>query len=76
MNFYMKGRSTSTSAFGVGRREAHDSSAFYGSKLYCDAGFPLKAPLKELENITVPPPGDWVDQLYCHTDHGKLTGSL
>jgi site-specific DNA-methyltransferase (adenine-specific) len=60
----MAGKSTSTSDFGVSKREAHDSSDFYNSKLYAESD---EIPLEELEKIPVPEPGDWVDQLYCQS---------
>jgi site-specific DNA-methyltransferase (adenine-specific) len=60
-------RSTQSSDFGVGRREAHDASVFYGSRLYQDAFFSPEVSLKDLENVEVPPPGPWADQLYCHS---------
>ncbi len=70
----MERRSTSTSDFGVGRREAHDSSSFYNSKLYLDAVLNEVLPPKELAEIPVPEPGDWADRLYTHTaeDMGHL----
>jgi len=58
---------TRTSAFGVGKREAHDASLFYQSKLYQERWFARETSLKELKQIPVPEPGEWVDKLYCHT---------
>jgi site-specific DNA-methyltransferase (adenine-specific) len=55
---------TSTSSFGVSRREAHDSSEFYNRNLYEGLSqAPLSA--EEISRIHVPPPGAWADSLYC-----------
>jgi site-specific DNA-methyltransferase (adenine-specific) len=53
-----------TSSFGVGKRESHDSSAFYNRSLY-DGIFNKPTPKKELEHINIPSPGDWADKIYC-----------
>lgn len=56
---------TSTSAFGVGKRQSHDASAFYGRQLH-----------RETKDVqpdadVVPPvdpaaqPGDWANRIYC-----------
>jgi DNA modification methylase len=58
---------TRTSAFGVGKREAHDASLFYQSKLYQERWFARETPARELKEIAVPEPGAWADQLYCHS---------
>ena len=58
---------TRTSAFGVGKREAHDASLFYQSKLYQERWFAQETPPETLKEIHVPAPGDWADHLYCHT---------
>jgi len=58
---------THTSDFGVGKREAHDATQFYQSKLYQERWFAREIPLSELQKISVPDPGEWADKLYCHT---------
>ena len=63
----MERKPTQTSDFGVGRREAHDSSAFYESKLYLDSGLAEEQPLEALAEIPVPEPGEWADRLYNHS---------
>ncbi|MBN2044813.1 MAG: site-specific DNA-methyltransferase [Anaerolineales bacterium] len=58
---------TRTSDFGVSRREAHDSSAFYSSRLYQKSGLTADCTLDELAKIPVPDPGKWADRLYCQS---------
>jgi len=58
---------TRTSDFGVSKREAHDASMFYQSKLYQERWFAREIPHRELQDTVVPEPGKWADQLYCHT---------
>jgi len=58
---------TRTSAFGVSKREAHDASLFYQSKLYQERWFAKEVPLKELKGVPVPEPGVWADKLYCRS---------
>lgn len=58
---------TQTSDFGVNKREAHDSTRFYESRLYQDDTLPGELPLDELNKIVVPEPGTWADQLYCQS---------
>ncbi len=55
---------TKTSSFGTGKREAHDSSAFYERQLY--KAIPTE-PLSraEIEKIQVPESGPWANQVYC-----------
>ncbi len=55
-------RKTTTSPFGVSRREAHDASPFYARNLYQDA-----PPPAEPEAEAAAPPGDWTDRLYCQS---------
>ena len=60
-------RGTKTSSFGVGKRESHDSSDFYNSRMHNGSQFISKeVEAKDLLKIAVPPPGDWADQVYCH----------
>ncbi len=55
---------TKTSSFGTGKRESHDSSAFYGRQLYKTlSSEPLSK--AEMNEIQVPEPGSWADQVYC-----------
>lgn len=56
-------KKTKTSEFGVSRREAHDSSAFYERNLY-GAGMAQALDAKQLAQVPVPPPGAWTDQIY------------
>lgn len=58
---------TQTSDFGVSKREAHDSSRFYRSRLIRETAWAEDVPHQELVKIHVPTPGEWVDRLYCHT---------
>ena len=51
---------TSTSSFGSGKRESHDSSDFYGRKM---AGGSGDAELSVLSD----PPDDVLDQLFCQS---------
>lgn len=61
-------KGTQTSTFGVGKRESHDSSLFYSSRMYNENGpFAPEIPAKELKKIQVPEPGEWADRIYCHT---------
>ncbi len=64
---------TRTSSFGAGKREAHDSSIFYNSRMHKDL---FKKPLleKELKDVFVPDLGEWTDHIYHHTseDMGEV----
>lgn len=56
--------STSTSSFGTGRRESHDSSAFYSRNMLSSAvANPLSA--DGIEEIVVPEVGNWANKIYC-----------
>jgi site-specific DNA-methyltransferase (adenine-specific) len=57
-------KGTSTSDFGVGKREAHDSSKFYAGKMYDEAEFAEEIPAEDLLKIPVPEPGKWADKIY------------
>ena len=59
----MPKRTTATSTFGAGKREAHDASMFYGRNLY-DGYLKAAVPADELKHVVVPPPGDWADMIY------------
>lgn len=54
------GKGTSTSRFGVSKREGHDSSAFYGRRLY--ENLKVVEDIKEVEN---PIPPDVLDKVFC-----------
>ena len=55
---------TTTSSFGTGKRESHDSSAFYNRQLYSTV-FAEAASKAEMAKILVPEAGPWADQVYC-----------
>lgn len=58
-------KKTRTSGFGVSKRESHDSSPFYNSKMYEEINrekvksISMEMNLDKLE--------DWADRIYCHT---------
>jgi site-specific DNA-methyltransferase (adenine-specific) len=53
-------KGTKTSSFGVGKREQHDSSIFYNTKLYRDVD--IDENIKETENLIDP---QNLDQVFC-----------
>jgi site-specific DNA-methyltransferase (adenine-specific) len=55
---------TKTSSFGSGKRESHDSSAFYARNLYGSV-FADPASMEEIRKIQIPAPGSWADKIYC-----------
>ena len=59
-------KGTKTSSFGSGKREAHDSSTFYNSRMHKDL---FSKPLSddEIKDIVVPDVGEWADKVYKHT---------
>ncbi len=57
-------KKTETSSFGVGKKESHDPSAFYKRSI-CDGVFAKPTPKKEMLKVSVPPPGDWANKIYC-----------
>ena len=57
---------TSTSAFGVSKREGHDATAFYNRQLYQQNGAPLPAPEAEAVMDALPIDG-WADRIYCQS---------
>ncbi len=61
-----KAKATATTAFGVGKRESHDSSSFYERNLYGGAS---KQPQPELVSTSVPPAplSEWADRVYCQS---------
>ncbi len=62
---------TETASFGVGRRESHDSSTFYGRNLY-EGSFTQPLSKKKIDKIGVPSIGDWVDKIYCGSSTNML----
>ncbi len=56
----MSKRGTKTYAFGVGKREAHDSTPFYARKLYKDMKLPKPRPGDLVEN---PVPPEYLDKI-------------
>ncbi len=56
-------KKTETSSFGVGKRESHDSSAFYERSLY-DGIFAKPTPKKDMLQVEIPTPGDWANRIY------------
>ena len=60
-------KGTKTSAFGVGKREAHDASAFYAGKMYEGMILGEEISAEELLKISIPAPGNWVDQIYLQS---------
>ena len=55
---------TSTSSFGTGKRESHDSSTFYSRNMLSSAAVvPLSA--SKIEEIVVPNVGNWANRIYC-----------
>ena len=68
----MERKPTQTSDFGVGRREAHDSSAFYDSKLYLDSGLAEEQPLEALEEIPVPETYNYVRRVVFLSEAYRL----
>jgi site-specific DNA-methyltransferase (adenine-specific) len=74
-------KKTSTSDFGVSKRESHDASAFYARSLYGqdEGGIPrllIDQPTPEAcpETHPVPlrPQEEWAGRIYCHTSEDML----
>jgi len=61
-----KKKGTRTSSFGSGKREAHDSSTFYNSRMH-EGLFNKPLSDDEIKKVTVPDAGEWVDKVYTHT---------
>src|SRR4030043_370829 len=59
-------RRTKTSTFGTGKRESHDSSAFYNRSMY-EGLFTIPSTKTELNSIFVPPIEDWANKIYCQS---------
>ncbi|MDH5506349.1 MAG: site-specific DNA-methyltransferase [Anaerolineae bacterium] len=60
-------KGTQTSSFGAGKRESHDASGFYESRMHAGGLFAKQITDKELLQIETPPAGEWADRLYCHS---------
>ena len=59
----MDRKKTATASYGVSRRESHDSTSFYNRSIY--NGIFLKSePNNNLQEVVVPPPGNWTDRIY------------
>jgi site-specific DNA-methyltransferase (adenine-specific) len=58
---------TSTSAFGVGKREGHDASTFYSRQLYQQNGDALRASDAPTAAEPTPPLSAWADRIYCQS---------
>ncbi len=58
---------TSTSAFGVSKREGHDASGFYNRQIYGQNGEPAAAPQSAPSSVPPSPVGDWADRIYCQS---------
>jgi len=55
---------TTTSSFGTGKRESHDSSSFYSRQLFnAVSSEPISQ--AELMKVQVPAAGDWANRVYC-----------
>jgi site-specific DNA-methyltransferase (adenine-specific) len=59
-------KKTKTSEFGVSKRESHDASEFYSRSIY-NGLFAEPATKAQIETTEVPPPGEWVDRVYCRS---------
>ena len=57
---------TSTSAFGVSKRQGHDASAFYNRQLYAENGTPDAAPEPAAIGDSAPL-ASWADRIYCQS---------
>jgi DNA modification methylase len=63
-----KTKATATSTFGVGKRESHDSSAFYARNLYQNGeAAPPAATNCEPTAEPVAPISGWADRIYCQS---------
>ncbi|MBW7881632.1 MAG: site-specific DNA-methyltransferase [Caldilineaceae bacterium] len=57
---------TTTSSFGVGKRQGHDASSFYGRQLYEQTEAPA-APVESSGSQPCPPLAAWADRIYCQS---------
>lgn len=59
-------KKTTTSAFGVGRRESHDASAFYARQLHQQALQENESlPVQNRPSVPAQPLAAWADRIYC-----------
>jgi site-specific DNA-methyltransferase (adenine-specific) len=58
-------KKTKTSGFGVGKRESHDSSAFYNSLMYQEVNHKKEKKPISLD-INLDKIDEWADRVYCH----------
>lgn len=60
-------KKTTTSAFGISKRESHDASAFYARNLY--RAQPTDAPAENDSPLATPhsPLATWADRIYCQS---------
>ncbi len=58
---------TSTSAFGVSKRQGHDASSFYGRQLYQQDGAAAAADNAADGGIAAAPRSTWADRIYCQS---------
>ena len=71
----MASKRTSTSGFGVSKRQAHDASAFYGRRLYQDSDQASERPEEPENDLAAAEPLEcavssldtWADRIYCQT---------
>jgi len=61
---------TQTASFGAGKRESHDSSAFYSRNMLSNL---IKSPMSQdaIADIEIPSVGPWADRIYC-ADSSKM----
>ena len=58
---------TSTSTFGVGKREGHDASTFYSRQIYQQNGEALHTAETPAVAEPTPPLAVWADRIYCQS---------
>ena len=58
---------TSTSAFGVSKRQGHDASSFYGRQLYQQDGEVAAADNGTAGAVSAAPLSTWADRIYCQS---------
>lgn len=63
-----KAKATATTAFGVGKRESHDSSSFYDRNLYDNAQRqPSLEGADSAARVAPAPLSEWADRIYCQS---------
>ncbi|MBX3012615.1 MAG: site-specific DNA-methyltransferase [Caldilineaceae bacterium] len=60
-------KKTSTSAFGISKRESHDASAFYGRNLYREQAVDAAAESPSASTVNQAPLETWADRIYCQS---------